>query len=68
MRIALLFTREFPQQCLRNDREALYRGMGLPFDQGLQLEYELGMKTLGSGESTAGAERFTRGTGKHGKF
>jgi enoyl-CoA hydratase len=59
---------QFPQACLRNDREALYRGMGRPLEEGLEIEYRLGTKTLASGESMAGSERFTRGQGKHGKF
>ena len=59
---------EFPQACMRNDRAALYRGIGQPFDAGLELEYRLGIKTLESGESVSGAGRFTQGEGKHGKF
>ena len=59
---------EFPQQCLRDDRQAVYRGMGRPFDEGLALEYGLGIKSLSSGESTAGAKSFARGKGRHGKF
>jgi enoyl-CoA hydratase len=59
---------EFPQTCMRNDREALYRGIGMPFDAGLEMEYELGIQTLQSGESVSGAGRFTEGEGKHGKF
>ncbi len=59
---------EFPQTCMRNDREALYRGIGQPFGAGLELEYKLGIKTLESGETVSGAGRFTRGEGKHGIF
>ena len=59
---------EFPQVCMRNDREALYRGIGQPFGAGLELEYRLGIGTLESGESVAGAGRFTQGEGKHGRF
>ncbi|MEW6554262.1 MAG: crotonase/enoyl-CoA hydratase family protein [Actinomycetota bacterium] len=59
---------EFPQTCMRNDREALYRGIGMTFDAGLEMEYRLGIKTLQSGESVSGAGRFTEGEGKHGKF
>ncbi len=59
---------EFPQTCMRNDREALYRGIGMTFDAGLELEYGLGIKTLESGESVSGAGRFTEGEGKHGTF
>ncbi|RJP29880.1 MAG: crotonase/enoyl-CoA hydratase family protein [Actinobacteria bacterium] len=59
---------EFPQTCMRNDRKALYRGIGRPFDAGLELEYRLGIETLESGESVSGAGRFTQGEGKHGSF
>ncbi len=59
---------EFPQACMRNDREAAYRGVGRPFEEGLELEYRLGMKTLESGETLSGAERFSQGEGKHGQF
>lgn len=59
---------EFPQTCMRNDREALYRGIGRPFDAGLELEYKLGIKTLESGETVSGAGRFAQGEGKHGTF
>lgn len=59
---------EFPQVCMRNDRLALYRGMGRPFDEGLELEFRLGMETLASGEALRGATRFTSGEGKHGEF
>jgi len=59
---------EFPQTCMRNDREALYRGIGQPFKGGMEIEYKLGIKTLESGESVSGAGRFTEGEGKHGSF
>lgn len=59
---------EFPQVCMRSDREALYRGFDLPFDQAMELEYQLGMRVLASGETLDGAGRFAEGTGKHGRF
>lgn len=59
---------EFPQTCLRNDRQAVYRGIGLEFPAGMELEYRLGMETLRSGEALEGAERFQSGEGKHGEF
>ncbi len=59
---------EFPQVCMRNDRLAVYRGIGLTFEEGLKLEFRLGLQTLESGESVEGATRFTRGEGKHGEF
>lgn len=58
----------FPQTCMRNDRLAVYRGIGLEFPAGLEMEYRLGMQTLQSGEAVEGATRFTGGEGKHGKF
>lgn len=58
----------FPQACMRNDRQALYRGIGRDYEAGLELEYRLGIKTLESGESVEGAGRFTSGEGKHGEF
>jgi enoyl-CoA hydratase len=34
----------------------------------LAQEFELGKRTLGSGESVRGAQRFSDGTGRHGRF
>jgi len=59
---------EFPQVCMRNDRLAVYRGMGRTFEEGMEIEFRLGMETLASGEAVRGAARFTRGVGKHGQF
>lgn len=58
----------FPQTCMRNDRQAVYRGIGLEFPAGLELEFRLGMQTLQSGEALEGATRFSKGQGKHGEF
>lgn len=57
---------EFPQLCMRSDREAVYRGLGL--DEALELEFKLGMRVIESGETTEGARRFNGGTGRHGEF
>ncbi len=59
---------EFPQVCMCNDRLAVYRGIGLEFPAGLEMEYRLGMQTLQSGEAVEGATRFSGGEGKHGEF
>lgn len=59
---------EFPQSCLRSDREAVYKGFDLPFAQALQLEFSLGLETLRSGETEQGAGRFVAGDGRHGTF
>jgi len=57
---------EFPQRCMRSDREAVYRG--LDFDEALELEFKLGMRVIESGETTEGARRFDGGAGRHGEF
>lgn len=59
---------EFPQICMRSDREASYRGFDLEFDRAMELEYRLGIRVLESGETLSGASRFVEGTGKHGEF
>jgi enoyl-CoA hydratase len=56
----------FPQTCLRNDRLSVYRGLGGDLAEGLKLEAELGMQTLRSGESLAGARQFQAGKGRKG--
>jgi enoyl-CoA hydratase/carnithine racemase len=57
----------FPPECLRNDRRAVYEGLGLPLEEGLKLEARLGAETLASGESAAGAKAFAAGEGRGGK-
>lgn len=59
---------EFPQVCMRSDREAVYRGFDQDFDKGMQLEFLLGMNVVNSGETVEGATRFAKGEGRHGKF
>jgi enoyl-CoA hydratase len=58
----------FPQQCLRNDRASVAAQHGLPLRDALAQEFALGLETLKSGESVSGAQRFTEGTGRHGRF
>jgi len=59
---------QFPQVCMRSDREALYRGFDIDFDKAMELEFELGLKVVASGETRQGALRFSSGTGRHGQF
>jgi enoyl-CoA hydratase len=56
----------FPQIALRNDRQAVYRGLGLECAEGLKLEAELGAQTLQSGEALEGARQFQAGKGRKG--
>jgi len=58
----------FPQQCMRHDRMSCYEQWGLPFDEAMRNEFRHGLESLASGEARAGAERFRKGEGKHGRF
>lgn len=58
----------FPQACLRSDRLSAYQGMDLPFPEAMKNEFLLGAKTIQSGESLSGAQRFAQGQGRHGNF
>ena len=55
-----------PQTCLRHDRASLRAQFGRPLDDALRQEFALGLATLRSGESVAGAARFAGGVGRHG--
>ena len=57
----------FPQRCLRADRRSVYEQWSLPWDQATLNEFRGGLDVIRSGETRAGAERFTRGAGRHGK-
>jgi enoyl-CoA hydratase len=59
---------DFPQTALRNDRQAVYEGLGLQLQDGLRLEARLGARTLASGEAVAGAQAFREGKGRGGSF
>jgi enoyl-CoA hydratase len=58
----------FPQTCMRNDRRSAYTQWGLGEDAAIAHEFTLGVATLQSGESVAGATRFRSGQGRHGDF
>jgi enoyl-CoA hydratase len=57
-----------PQVCLRSDRAATLAQLDTPLPEpaALQREFALGLQTIVSGETVAGAERFARGHGRHG--
>ncbi|CAA0094889.1 Carnitinyl-CoA dehydratase [Zhongshania aliphaticivorans] len=57
----------FPQQCLRNDRQSAYQQWGMNEDAAINNEFQLGLKTLASGETNAGAKRFEQGNGRQGR-
>ena len=58
----------FPQTCLRNDRESAYEAQTLGEADALVNETRLGLETLNSGETVAGATRFKDGEGRGGAF
>ncbi len=58
----------FPQNCMRSDRLSAYLQFDLPFGQAMRNEFELGLRTIESGETVEGATRFARGAGRHGSF
>jgi enoyl-CoA hydratase len=58
----------FPQHGLRADRISVYEQWSLDSEEARRNELKHGLQVLASGESRAGAQRFTSGEGKHGKF
>jgi enoyl-CoA hydratase len=58
----------FPQHGLRADRMSVYEQWSLSPEEARRNELKHGLQVLASGESRAGAQRFTSGEGKHGKF
>jgi enoyl-CoA hydratase len=58
----------FPQRCLRSDRRSALEQWSLSADEALLRETELGLETIRSGETVAGAARFRDGKGRGGSF
>lgn len=58
----------FPQAALRNDRMSAYEQWDLDLDAAIANEIARGIRTLETGETTLGAQRFVRGAGRHGTF
>lgn len=56
-----------PQTCLRNDRSSTLGQWGLDEDDAMARELQLGLATIGSGETATGARRFSDGLGRHGE-
>lgn len=55
-----------PQNCLRSDRQSAMAQWGQNPAEALATEITLGLKTIQSGETQAGAARFAGGAGRHG--
>lgn len=58
----------FPQACLRNDRRSALDQWSLDWGAATGREISLGLDTLNSGETAAGAARFAGGEGRGGVF
>jgi enoyl-CoA hydratase len=58
----------FPQRCLRSDRRSALAQWGMDEADALAGETRLGREVIRSGETRAGAARFTAGAGRHGEF
>lgn len=59
---------EFPQGCMLADRDSVYAQWNRSFDVAMANEFQGGLMVIQSGETQAGAQRFSRGEGRHGKF
>jgi enoyl-CoA hydratase len=71
LRAAQALAREIaalPQECLRNDRASTLQQHEHSLRDALATEFTLGLRTLESGESVRGAQRFAAGAGRHGRF
>lgn len=55
-----------PQAALRSDRLSAIEQWGLGWEAAVLNEFRLGIKTVESGETEAGARRFASGIGRHG--
>jgi len=57
-----------PQRCMRSDRRSAIEQWGMPEGEAMRNELQLGIETIESGETVAGATRFREGKGRHGAF
>ncbi len=58
----------FPQRCMRSDRRSMRSQHANDVATALAFEVDVGMATIQSGETHAGASRFAAGAGRHGEF
>jgi enoyl-CoA hydratase len=56
-----------PQGCMRRDRQSSYEQWDVSLTEALANETRLGLDTIMSGETLAGAARFASGEGRHGQ-
>lgn len=58
---------QFPQTCLRGDRQSVLAQWGWPEQAAMQAEFAIGMTSLDA-DGRLGASRFATGAGRHGTF
>lgn len=58
----------FPELCMLSDRKSAYEQIEFSFEEAMKNEFRMGLDTIMSGETRKGAERFARGSGRHGSF
>ncbi|MDH4278655.1 MAG: crotonase/enoyl-CoA hydratase family protein [Acidimicrobiia bacterium] len=58
---------DLPSRCLRSDRLSAHDQWNLDLGSALSREMDLGLATIRSGETRAGAARFAAGAGRHGR-
>jgi enoyl-CoA hydratase len=58
----------FPPRCVLSDRRSAYDADAPALEAALAREFALGLATIESGETQAGAGRFAAGEGRHGRF
>lgn len=57
----------FPRVCMRGDRMSAYEQFDLSFEEAMANEFDRGLAALEE-ETSAGAQRFAEGAGRHGSF
>ena len=58
---------DLPQTCLRSDRMSSYEQWSLGWTEAMNNEFRRGVQVIDSGETEAGARRFSAGEGRHGR-
>jgi len=57
-----------PQRCMRGDRRSAIEQWAMSESDAMRNELQIGVETIGSGETLSGAQRFRDGSGRHGSF
>ena len=58
---------DLPQTCMSSDRMSSYEQWSLGWPDAMRNEFRRGLQVIDSGETAAGARRFSAGEGRHGR-